>query len=45
VQYTTKFFGAGKEFDALSPDLKVSRKLVDVLAGRDTALEAALAEN
>jgi len=42
VQYTTKFFGAGKEFDALSPDLKAPRKLEDALAGRDTALEAAL---
>lgn len=43
VQYTTKFFGAGKELDALVPDLKAPRKLTDALAGRDTALEAALA--
>ncbi len=43
VQYTSKFFGAGKEFDSLVPDLKAPRKLTDALADRDTALEAALA--
>ena len=43
VQYTTKFSEPGKEGGALAPDVEAPRKLADSLAGRDPALEAAIA--
>ena len=43
VQYTTKFSEPGKESGALAPDVEAPRKLADSLAGRDPALEAAIA--
>ncbi len=43
VQYTSKFSEPGKESDALTPDVEALRKLADALAGRDPALEAAIA--
>jgi hypothetical protein len=44
IQYTTKFFGQ-KEVaaSALQPDIPAPRTLADALAGRDPALEAAIA--
>lgn len=44
VRYTTKYFGLVKgDPAALEPDIPAPRTLADVLAGRDRALEAAIA--
>ena len=45
VQYTTKFFRPEKHgtASALQPDILVPRTLADALAGRDAALETAIA--
>jgi hypothetical protein len=42
VRYTTKYFSLGKS-NSLKPDLAAPRNLADDLAGRDTALSAAIA--
>lgn len=44
VRYTVKYFGSKNDTrEALTPDVLVPLKLTDVLAGRDAALEAAIA--
>ncbi len=45
IQYSTEYFHLMKDADpdALYPDINVPRTLADTLAGRDAALEAALA--
>lgn len=42
IQYATKFNRIGKDNVGLEPDIRVTRSIADLLAGRDTSLETAI---